>query len=60
MTQEKLEKFKFTMEIIRTICPIIMVILQIAIITGLVVMNHGQKKPDGLNENDSHLAAPIL
>lgn len=41
MTKEKLERFKFTMEIIRTICPIIMVILQIAIITGLVVMNHG-------------------
>ena len=41
MTQEKMEKFKFTMEIIRTICPIIMVILQIAIITGLVIMDHG-------------------
>ena len=41
MTKEKLEKFKFTMEIIRTICPIIMVILQIAIITGLVIMEHG-------------------
>jgi hypothetical protein len=41
MTREKLEKFKFTMEIIRTICPIIMVILQIAIITGLVIMEHG-------------------
>ena len=41
MTREKLERFKFTMEIIRTICPIIMVILQIAIITGMVVMNHG-------------------
>lgn len=41
MTQEKLEKFKFTMEIIRTICPIIMVILQIAIITGLVIMENG-------------------
>ena len=40
MTQEKLEKFKFTMEIIRTICPIIMVIVQIAIITGLVIMDH--------------------
>ena len=40
MTREKLERFKFTMEIIRTICPIIMVILQIAIITGMVVMNH--------------------
>jgi len=41
MTREKLERFKFTMEIIRTICPIIMVILQIAIITGLVIMDHG-------------------
>ena len=41
MTKEKLERFKFTMEIIRTICPIIMVILQIAIITGLVIMEHG-------------------
>jgi hypothetical protein len=38
MTQEKMEKFKFTMEIIRTICPIIMVVLQIAIITGMVVI----------------------
>ena len=41
MTQAKLERFKFTMEIIRTICPIIMVILQIAIITGLVIMENG-------------------
>ena len=40
MTKEKLERFKFTMEIIRTICPIIMVILQIAIITGMVIINH--------------------
>ena len=38
MTSEKLEKFKFTMEIIRTICPVIMVILQIAIITGMIII----------------------
>jgi len=39
MTAEKLEKIKLTMEIIRTICPVVMVILQIAIITGLVIIN---------------------
>lgn len=31
------EQFKLTMEIIRTICPVIMVLLQIAIITGWVI-----------------------
>lgn len=31
------EQFKLTMEIIRTICPIIMVLLQIAIITGYII-----------------------
>jgi len=31
------EKIKLTMEIIRTICPVIMVGLQIAIITGMVL-----------------------
>jgi hypothetical protein len=36
MTQ--LEKIQFTMEIVRTVCPVVMVILQIAIITGLVIM----------------------
>tara|TARA_B100000035_G_scaffold49985_1_gene38584 strand:+ start:222 stop:434 length:213 start_codon:yes stop_codon:yes gene_type:complete len=34
----QLEKIQFTMEIIRTVCPVVMVILQIAIITGLVIM----------------------
>jgi hypothetical protein len=34
----KMEKIQFTMEIIRTVCPVVMVILQIAIITGLVIM----------------------
>ena len=36
MTQ--LEKIQFTMEIVRTVCPVVMVILQISIITGLVIM----------------------
>ena len=31
------EKVKLTMEIIRTICPVIMVLLQVAIITGWVI-----------------------
>ena len=34
----QLEKIKFTLEIIRTVCPVVMVVLQIAIITGLVIM----------------------
>jgi hypothetical protein len=38
MTQQRMEQIKLTMEIIRTICPVIMVILQIAIITGMVII----------------------
>ena len=34
----QIEKIKLTMEIIRTVCPVLMVILQIAIITGLVII----------------------
>lgn len=34
----QLEKIQFTMEIIRTVCPVLMVILQIGIITGLVII----------------------
>ena len=34
----QLEKIQFTMEIIRTVGPVVMVVLQIAIITGLVIM----------------------
>ena len=37
MTAKKMEKIKLTMEIVRTICPVIMVLLQIAIITGMVI-----------------------
>jgi len=40
MTAKQIEKVKFTMEIIRTICPVLMVVLQIAIITGLVIINN--------------------
>lgn len=38
MTTQQLEKVKLTMEIIRTICPVLMVLLQIAIITGMVII----------------------
>ena len=34
----QLEKIQFAMEIIRTVCPVLMVILQIGIITGLVII----------------------
>ena len=34
----QLEKIQFTMEVIRTVCPVLMVILQIGIITGLVII----------------------
>jgi len=40
MTARQIERVKFTMEIIRTICPVLMVVLQIAIITGLVIINN--------------------
>ena len=39
MTTQTLEKIKLTMEIIRTICPVVMVLLQIAIITGWIISN---------------------
>lgn len=38
MTEQQMQNVKFTMEIIRTICPVVMVILQIAIITGMVII----------------------
>ena len=38
MTQQRMEQIKLTMEIVRTICPVIMVLLQIAIITGMVII----------------------
>ena len=38
MTTQQLEKVKLTMEIIRTICPVLMVLLQIGIITGMVII----------------------
>jgi hypothetical protein len=38
MTQQKMEQIKLTMEIVRTICPVIMVLLQVAIITGMVII----------------------
>ena len=40
MTARQIKRVKFTMEIIRTICPVLMVVLQIAIITGLVIINN--------------------
>jgi len=38
MTEQQKENLKLTMEIIRTICPVVMVLLQVAIITGMVII----------------------
>lgn len=37
MSKTHFERVKFALEIIRTICPVIMVLLQIAIITGMLI-----------------------